>query len=96
MFSEPSSSHLIKWELSNLQLNNYSDRRNAEIFKSILWFKIKFVGGHLVHLSRILLVKKITVKEQEWKIPPCISNWKNAKGYAVPLEKHLVADGRGF
>lgn len=25
--------------------------------------------------------RKVTVKEQkEWKIPPCISNWKNAKG----------------
>jgi len=24
--------------------------------------------------------RKVTVKEQqEWKIPPCISNWKNAK-----------------
>jgi SNW domain-containing protein 1 len=25
--------------------------------------------------------RKVTVKEQkEWKVPPCISNWKNAKG----------------
>lgn len=25
--------------------------------------------------------RRVTVKEQrEWKIPPCISNWKNAKG----------------
>jgi len=25
-------------------------------------------------------IRKVTVKEQkEWKIPPCISNWKNAK-----------------
>lgn len=24
--------------------------------------------------------RKVTVKEQQdWKIPPCISNWKNAK-----------------
>eukprot|EP00069_Balaena_mysticetus_P011333 bmy_21180T0 len=41
--------------------------------------------------------RKMTVKEQqEWKIPPCISNWKNAKGYAVPLDKRLAADGRGL
>ncbi|KAL6081959.1 hypothetical protein STEG23_002213 [Scotinomys teguina] len=41
--------------------------------------------------------RKITVKEQqEWKIPPCISNWKNAKGYTVPLDKRLTADGRGL
>ena len=25
--------------------------------------------------------RKVTVKEQqEWRIPPCVSNWKNAKG----------------
>ncbi|XP_039530950.1 SNW domain-containing protein 1-like [Pimephales promelas] len=32
--------------------------------------------------------RKITVEEQQkWKIPPCISNWKNAKGYTIPLDK---------
>jgi SNW domain-containing protein 1 len=40
--------------------------------------------------------RKVTVKEQEWKIPPYISNWKNAKGYTIPLEKWLAADGRGL
>ncbi|XP_050834284.1 SNW domain-containing protein 1-like [Serinus canaria] len=41
--------------------------------------------------------RKLTVKEQqEWKIPPCISNWKNGKGYTVPLDKRLAADGRGL
>uniref|UniRef100_A0A3B5AN31 SNW domain-containing protein 1 n=1 Tax=Stegastes partitus TaxID=144197 RepID=A0A3B5AN31_9TELE len=40
---------------------------------------------------------QMTVKEQqEWKIPPCISNWKNAKGYTIPLDKRLAADGRGL
>merc|ERR1719219_793643 len=40
---------------------------------------------------------KVTVKEQQdWKIPPCISNWKNAKGYTIPLDKRLAADGRGL
>ncbi|XP_045185733.1 SNW domain-containing protein 1-like [Mercenaria mercenaria] len=41
--------------------------------------------------------RKVTVKEQqEWKIPPCISNWKNVKGYTIPLDKRLAADGRGL
>ncbi|PNF17935.1 SNW domain-containing protein 1 [Cryptotermes secundus] len=41
--------------------------------------------------------RKVSVKEKnEWKIPPCISNWKNAKWYAIPLDKRLAADGRGL
>ncbi|XP_032279451.1 SNW domain-containing protein 1-like [Phoca vitulina] len=40
--------------------------------------------------------RKMTVKEQEWKIPPCTSNWKNAKGYTIPLDKRLAVDGRGL
>lgn len=41
--------------------------------------------------------RKVTVKEQqEWKIPPCISNWKNPKGYTIALDKRLAADGRGM
>ncbi|XP_065063112.1 SNW domain-containing protein 1-like [Rhopilema esculentum] len=41
--------------------------------------------------------RKVTVKEQqEWKIPPCISNWKNPKGYTIPLDKRLASDGRGL
>ena len=41
--------------------------------------------------------RKVTVQQQqEWKIPPCISNWKNAKGYTIPLDKRLAADGRGL
>ncbi|CAF0749411.1 unnamed protein product [Adineta ricciae] len=41
--------------------------------------------------------RKVTVKEQQdWKIPPCISNWKNSKGYTIPLDKRLAADGRGL
>ncbi|CAF1312554.1 unnamed protein product [Didymodactylos carnosus] len=41
--------------------------------------------------------RKVTVKEQQdWKIPPCISNWKNAKGFTIPLDKRLAADGRGL
>ncbi|VEL08681.1 unnamed protein product, partial [Protopolystoma xenopodis] len=41
--------------------------------------------------------RKVTVKEQaEWKIPPCISNWKNPRGYTIPLDKRVAADGRGL
>ena len=41
--------------------------------------------------------RKITVEDQKaWAIPPCISNWKNIKGYTVPLEHRLAADGRGL
>jgi SNW domain-containing protein 1 len=31
-----------------------------------------------------------------WKIPPAISNWKNAKGFIIPLDKRLAADGRAL
>jgi len=41
--------------------------------------------------------RKITAKDQaDWKIPPCISNWKNIKGYTIPLDKRLAADGRNL
>eukprot|EP00123_Amoebidium_parasiticum_P017455 comp23858_c0_seq1/m.41742 comp23858_c0_seq1/g.41742 ORF comp23858_c0_seq1/g.41742 comp23858_c0_seq1/m.41742 type:complete len:553 (-) comp23858_c0_seq1:252-1910(-) len=41
--------------------------------------------------------RKVTPQEQaDWVIPPCISNWKNPKGYTIPLDKRLAADGRGL
>jgi hypothetical protein len=41
--------------------------------------------------------RKVTAEDQKnWKIPPCISNWKNARGYTIPLDKRLAADGRGL
>jgi SNW domain-containing protein 1 len=41
--------------------------------------------------------RKLTTEDQEaWKIPPPVSNWKNPKGYTVPLDKRLAADGRGL
>lgn len=41
--------------------------------------------------------RKATAAEQkEWMIPPCISNWKNNKGFTIPLDKRLAADGRGL
>ncbi|KAK0604202.1 hypothetical protein LWI29_013100 [Acer saccharum] len=41
--------------------------------------------------------RPVTVKDQQdWIISPCISNWKNPKGYTIPLDKRLAADGRGL
>ena len=41
--------------------------------------------------------RNVTTEEQgDWKIPPSISNWKNPKGYTIPLDKRLAADGRGL
>lgn len=39
--------------------------------------------------------RRVTAEEQRtWHIPPCISSWKNPKGYTVPLDKRLASDGR--
>ncbi|KAI7229306.1 Pre-mRNA-processing protein [Hortaea werneckii] len=41
--------------------------------------------------------RKLTAEDQEaWRIPPPVSNWKNSKGYTIPLDKRLAADGRGL
>lgn len=41
--------------------------------------------------------RKLTVKDQaDWKIPPCISNWKNVNGYTIPLHMRVSADGRAL
>jgi SNW domain-containing protein 1 len=41
--------------------------------------------------------RPVSAKDQaDWKIPACISNWKNSKGYTIPLDKRLAADGRGL
>jgi SNW domain-containing protein 1 len=38
--------------------------------------------------------RKVTAQEQaEWNIPPSISNWKNPKGYTIPLDKRMAARG---
>ena len=40
--------------------------------------------------------RKMTKEEKAaWVIPPSISNWKNSKGYTIPLDKRMAADGRG-
>jgi SNW domain-containing protein 1 len=33
-------------------------------------------------------------EEADWKIPPVVSNWKNSRGFTIPLDKRLAADGR--
>lgn len=40
--------------------------------------------------------KASVAQQQAWKVPPCISNWKNPKGYTIPLDKRLASDGRGL
>jgi SNW domain-containing protein 1 len=41
--------------------------------------------------------RKVSQEEAEqWQVPPCISNWKNPKGFTIPLDKRLAADGRGL
>ena len=39
--------------------------------------------------------RKATAEERAaWKIPPCVSNYKNPKGFVIPLDKRIAADGR--
>ncbi|AEO63308.1 uncharacterized protein THITE_70352 [Thermothielavioides terrestris NRRL 8126] len=41
--------------------------------------------------------RKLTAEDQEaWRIPPPVSMWKNPKGFTIPLDKRLAADGRGL
>eukprot|EP00817_Percolomonadidae_sp_ATCC50343_P005764 CAMPEP_0117419800 /NCGR_PEP_ID=MMETSP0758-20121206/1286_1 /TAXON_ID=63605 /ORGANISM="Percolomonas cosmopolitus, Strain AE-1 (ATCC 50343)" /LENGTH=356 /DNA_ID=CAMNT_0005201075 /DNA_START=62 /DNA_END=1129 /DNA_ORIENTATION=- len=34
--------------------------------------------------------------KRQWNIPPPISNWKNARGFMIPLHMRLASDGRGL
>ncbi|KAK7996270.1 pre-mRNA-processing protein 45 [Apiospora marii] len=36
------------------------------------------------------------IPREMWKIPPPVSNWKNPKGFTVPLDKRLAAAGQGL
>lgn len=41
--------------------------------------------------------EKLSAEERAaWNVPACISNWKNTRGYTIPLDKRLAADGRGL
>ncbi|KAM0684636.1 SNW domain-containing protein 1 [Mitosporidium daphniae] len=42
-------------------------------------------------------IRKATSDEYKaWIVPPSISNWKNPKGYTIPLDKRLACDGRSL
>merc|ERR1711920_676314 len=47
----------------------------------------------VIHSPSNILDSKNTLN---WKIPPVVSNWKNTKGYIIPLDKRLLADGRNL
>jgi SNW domain-containing protein 1 len=41
--------------------------------------------------------RKVTAEDAAaWKIPPCISNYRNPKGFVIPLDKRIAADGRSL
>ncbi|KAL2162742.1 hypothetical protein VTH06DRAFT_6578 [Thermothelomyces fergusii] len=41
--------------------------------------------------------RKLTAEDQEaWRIPPPVSMWKNPKGFTIPLDKRMAADGRAL
>jgi len=41
--------------------------------------------------------RKLTKEDVEnWTIPAAISNWKNKRGFTIPLDKRLATDGRGL
>lgn len=41
--------------------------------------------------------RKLTAEDHEaWRIPSCVSNWKNTRGYVIPLDKRVLSDGRNL
>ncbi|KAL4602257.1 hypothetical protein ACB092_10G040100 [Castanea dentata] len=56
----------------------------------------KAFGSPPVPMMRSPPQPMIVKDQQDWKVPPSISNWKNPKGYMIPLDKRLAADGRGL
>ncbi|KAK8870849.1 SNW domain-containing protein 1 [Tritrichomonas musculus] len=42
-------------------------------------------------------IKKLTPEEEEyWRVPTCVSNWRNPAGYVIPMDKRVGADARRF
>lgn len=33
---------------------------------------------------------------EDWKVPPCISNWRNSRGFTIPIHMRLAVDGRSL
>lgn len=41
--------------------------------------------------------RQLTAEDQSaWRIPPSISQWKNSKGYIIPLHQRIAADGKAL
>ncbi|KAI3685400.1 hypothetical protein L6452_34642 [Arctium lappa] len=55
-----------------------------------------FNSGAKERINRMVEMPVDPLDLPKLEIPPCISNWKNLKGYTIPLDKHLAADGRGL
>lgn len=41
--------------------------------------------------------EKLTAEEEDaWRVPACVSNWKNPAGYVIPMDKRVGVDARRF
>jgi SNW domain-containing protein 1 len=98
----------VRYTPSSGQMGDHS-KKNDRIFKIVARqedpmappkFKHKKIPGRAPSPPPPVMhspPRKLTAEVQEaWKIPPPVSNWKNPKGYTVPLDKRLAADGRGL
>jgi SNW domain-containing protein 1 len=98
----------VRYTPSTGQMGDYSQKKDR-IFKIVSRqedpmappkFKHKKIPGRAPSPPPPVMhspPRKLTAEDQEaWKIPPPVSNWKNPKGYTVPLDKRLAADGRGL
>ena len=60
----------------------------------------KIAGGAGIEEPPVIMrspPRKLTPQDmKDWQIPACISNWKNANGYTIPLHMRLQADGRNL
>ena len=89
----------LKFANLEAELQNISQNAAVEVFEMqveryavclLYWYK-----STNTDVDACTKVQVLTHSLQDWKIPPCVSNWKNAKGYTIPLDKRLAADGRG-
>lgn len=60
----------------------------------------KIAGGASEEAPPVIMrspPRKLTAQDmKDCYVPACISNWKNANGYTVPLHMRLQADGRSL
>ena len=68
----------------------------APVVSHMIWYKVGAADeppAPVLHSPP----RKVTAADQAaWTIPPALSNWKNTRGFTVPLDKRLAADGRGL